>query len=195
MPSFMRVIDDRVGYPLRCRNLVRKLAPYLYGATTVLDLGSSSGRLAQQLSKALPGVSFSGVDTCVQPVSFIPVSRSDGKKLPFPDASFDCVMMVDVLHHDTDPWSIMMESARVARKFVLIKDHYWKSRLDFLTLKYSDYIGNKPYDVSLPYNFLRMEDWEGLISSLGLKVVASERFRYKHPPMDMCRQVIFRLQK
>ncbi len=39
----------------------------------------------------------------------------DGRRLPFPDASFDTVMSIQVLEHTPHPWDLVAEMARVLR--------------------------------------------------------------------------------
>ncbi|MCA9371997.1 class I SAM-dependent methyltransferase [Candidatus Woesebacteria bacterium] len=125
MLTIIKWINENIVFPLRWNYLVAYLSPYLQNATDVLDLGASCGRLANELSKKFPKIHFVGVDTHVQPKTFIPIKKYDGKKIPFPDNSFDCVMIIDVLHHDKNPEHILKEAKRVSRKYILIKDHYW----------------------------------------------------------------------
>jgi SAM-dependent methyltransferase len=42
--------------------------------------------------------------------------RYDGRRLPFPDESFDTVMSVQVLEHTPDPAGLLVEMARVLRR-------------------------------------------------------------------------------
>ena len=193
MIHLMKWFNERIGFPLRWKYLVRYLSPYLKNSRNVLDLGASCGRLANELSNKLPDTYFVGVDTNVQPKSFIPIKKYDGKKIPFPDNSFDCVMIIDVLHHDENPAIILQEARRVSKKYILIKDHYWNNKFDFLLLKYSDYFGNKPYGVALPYNFLNIANWESLIKESNLKIVKTQRFRYNL--FDPCKHIIYLLNK
>ncbi|MFC1627372.1 class I SAM-dependent methyltransferase [Patescibacteria group bacterium] len=193
MKLLMKWINETVGFPLRSKYLVKFLYPYLKNTNKVLDLGSSSGRLAKDLSKYLPNVNFVGVDTHVPSKTFIPVKKYDGKRLPFPNNSFDCVMMIDVLHHSNNPEMIIKEAKRVSRKFVLIKDHYWKNKLDFLLLKFADYIGNKPYGIPLPYNFLKITNWKKIIKNTKLKITKSQKFHLCF--LDFCNHIIYLLKK
>lgn len=172
--------------------LAKILIPYLEDADSVLDLGASDGRLAKNIQAKLK-IKFIGVDTVVQPKTFIPIRKYGGKKLPFRDNSFDCVMIIDVLHHDKSPQKIIAEAKRVAKKYILIKDHYWNNKLDLMILKLADYIGNKAYGINLPYNFLNLKSWKDLIDNNSLTVVKSQKFQYSilHP----LKQVIFKLKK
>ena len=193
MLNMIKLFNEKIGFPLRWKYLVSRLSPYLNDVNKVLDLGASCGRLANELSKKHPKIDFVGVDTHVQPKTFIPIKEYDGKKLPFPDNSFDCVIIIDVLHHDENPEIILKEAKRVSKKYILVKDHFWNNKLDFLLLKYADYFGNKPYGVKLPYNFFKISDWNNIIRKVNLKITKSEKFRYNF--IDPCKHIIFLLQK
>lgn len=178
---------------LRYRYLVKILSPYLEGYRDVLDLGSSSGKLAERLLHNIPGLRFIGVDVHVLSAPRIPMVEGNGRRLPFGNDTFDCVMMVDVLHHDEHPKELLAEAKRVARHCVLIKDHYWENRLDLALLRYSDYIGNRLYGVKLPYTFLDLQSWHSLIRSYRLKISGSSKFKFN--ALDPCKHVIFELHK
>ena len=99
----LRQHNERVGFPRRKTDLVKKLVPYLRESRTVLDLGCSDGSLAYLMSKKLPNVKFVGIDTVRQTKQYIKTYQYDGKKLPFKNNSFDSVLIVDVLHHYFKP--------------------------------------------------------------------------------------------
>jgi hypothetical protein len=79
-------------------------------------------------------------------------------------------MFVDVLHHTHGIQQLLAEASRVSRRFVLIKDHLAESRLDFKTLQFMDWIGNRPHGVVLPYNYQSRAQWNGYFSAVGLTV-------------------------
>jgi len=187
---FLKKLDEKVLFPARFRMLTNWLAPYLRDCQKILDVGSSDGRLAKCLQAAVGG-EFIGVDVLVQPNPAIQVERYDGKRLPFEQKLFDCVMMIDMLHHAENQGELLAEARRVSRKYILIKDHYWKNWLDFQVLKIADYIGNKPYGVNLPYRYKTLEAWEQMFRRHGLKEVKRKVFRFT--PIDPTKQVIFKL--
>ena len=121
----------------------------------------------------------------------IPVSPFDGLHLPFDTGCFDMVTLIDVLHHTDTPGTLLGEAARVSKGPVLVKDHYWKTRADLWTLRFSDYLGNRGHGVALPYNFQRMEQWDRIFADLSLTAVSTERFHYG--AHDLTKQVIFLL--
>ncbi len=117
-----------------------------------------------------PDVECNGVDVLVRPDTIIPVMEFDGMTLPYEDNSFDCVLIVDVLHHTDHQERLLKECVRVARQCVLIKDHRCESHLDRLTLKGMDWVGNKSHDVNLPYRYLSNTQWEALFETVGVIV-------------------------
>lgn len=146
-------------------------------ATTILDVGTGDGHLARHLTQ-VSDAKFLGLDVCPQPKTFIDVCHYDGHTFPFENNTFDCVLMVDMLHHADNIPRLVSEASRVAKHFILIKDHFWKTRLDWLTLKFADYIGNIPYNVPLPYNYLRLEEWRELFEQHALETVSHDTFKY-----------------
>ena len=92
---------------------------------SMLDIGCSDGRVAARVAAALGIEDVRGVDVQLQPDPVIPVVEYDGLELPFEDAQFDLVTIVDVLHHADDPRAVVREAVRVLRPEgrLVIKDH------------------------------------------------------------------------
>ena len=151
----------------------------------ILDVGCGSGLVAALLKRKRPDIEILGVDVLVRDETYIPVQAFDGGRLPFADRSFDVVLFSDVLHHTPDPLALQSEAQRVARQFVLIKDHYKKGLFAATRLRLMDWVGNARFGVSLPYNYWTEPQWhaawqqlglrpERLISSLGLYPVPAD---------------------
>jgi ubiquinone/menaquinone biosynthesis C-methylase UbiE len=99
-----------------------------FGCDTFLDVGCGTGRGVQFFLERGRKV------TGVEPVSAliqqavgkgIPESlviEGSGYSLPFADKSFDAVFECGVLHHVEDPYRIVQEMMRVARKAVFLSD-------------------------------------------------------------------------
>jgi SAM-dependent methyltransferase len=187
MSSFRSIQES-----LRHSYLVDILTPYLEGYHSVLDLGAASGLLANRLVDSIPGLSLVGVDVLVGSQPCVPMVVGNGKRLPFAGDAFDCVMMVDVLHHDENPQELLAEAKRVSRGSVLVKDHYWQNRLDLVLLRWADYIGNRLYGIRLPYAFLNLASWRNLIVCTGMRVVRSARFRFG--ALAPCKNIVFELR-
>ena len=131
-----RLIPDRRSVILA--NLIRPLLP---NSGRVLDVGCGDGRVASRWTETL---AVEGIDVLARDDALIPIHAFDGLHMPFDDKSFDAVTLVDVLHHTDDPLVLLKEAARVTRAIVVIKDHIAETKLDHLTLRMMDWVGNAP---------------------------------------------------
>jgi SAM-dependent methyltransferase len=117
-----------------------------------------------------PGVTVKGIEPVLRERSNRSVEQFDGKAIPFPDRSFDVVMLVDVLHHTDDPIVVLRDAARVARRALIIKDVLRDGFMVDTTLRFMDRVGNLRYGVPLPYTFWSRQKWVSSFDDLGLKV-------------------------
>jgi SAM-dependent methyltransferase len=92
------------------------------GGHSVLDLGCATGNYCVALSKA--GFDVKGADINHR---YVETARARGvdayvadSRTPFPDKSFDTVLLFEVLEHVPDPAETLAEARRLARKNVLI---------------------------------------------------------------------------
>ena len=161
---------QRLVYGRRIRVLTGHLADILPRNAQVLDVGSGDGLLARRVMDLRPDVSIRGVDVLARPTSHIPVRIFDGVTLPFPDRSFDAVMMVDVLHHASQQDALLGEMARVTRGVVVIKDHLVQGLLAHPTLRFMDWVGNVRHGVALPYAYWSRARWEQAFAAARLQV-------------------------
>jgi SAM-dependent methyltransferase len=156
----------------RVRVLACHLAELLPAGARVLDVGCGDGALDAQLMGRRPDLSIEGIDVLVRPRNRIPVRSFDGRRIPHPDASFDAVMLVDVLHHAQDPAALLGEARRVARRCLVVKDHLLSGRLAGATLRFMDRVGNQRHGVALPYCYWTPEAWAEAFRAEGLTVSA-----------------------
>lgn len=134
----------------------------------VLDVGCGHAHVTKALQEMFPHISFVGVDVLVRPNTAIPVVAYDGKTLPFEDKSFDAVMTIDVLHHTDDPVATLKECVRVARRFVLVKDHISDSFYDDIRLRFLDWFGNRPFGIPMTYEYLSSKEWKAAFDAAGV---------------------------
>ncbi len=159
----------------RVRVLSEILDRHLPPNSTVLDVGSGDGQLAHRIQQRRPDLRIRGVDVLVREKTFVPVAAFDGKQIPEAAGSYDLVMLVDVLHHTSDPMVLLREAARVASKGVVIKDHLADGFLARPLLKWMDRIGNARYRVALPYNYWPEKRWQEAFRAAGLAPRSWER--------------------
>lgn len=106
-----------------------------------LDVGCGTGTLAARL--AASGYQMAGIDPSEGMLEVlrkrapdVEAVRAEGTAIPFPDASFDLVLSVAVMHHIADPAEVrgtLAEMTRVTRPGgrILVWDHnprnpYWR---------------------------------------------------------------------
>lgn len=98
--------------------------------TSILDVGSGTGRALLRLREALPAVSVMGVEP-VEELRQVGHSKGiaaedlvdgDATALAFTDGQFDLVCSFGVLHHVERPERAVAEMLRVSRRAVFISD-------------------------------------------------------------------------
>jgi len=143
----------------RLKVLATVLSEAVEPGHTVLDLGCGDGRLGSRVLEMRPDLTWLGGDTMSRLAAQIPAFQYDGHRLPLPDDSVDSVVIVDVLHHTEDPAPVLEEAARVARHWIIVKDHLREGFLAEGTLRFMDWVGNARHGVALPYNYLDRSEW------------------------------------
>lgn len=151
--------------------LAQLLAAQIPPGASVLDIGCGDGTIGSSIAQLRPDILIQGVEFMIRPECKIVCRSFDGLTLPFPDGSFDLCLFVDVLHHTQDPAILLREAARVTRSFVMLKDHIKENTLDDITLRFMDWVGNRPHGVVLTYNYQSRKQWAALFSMCGLKEV------------------------
>jgi SAM-dependent methyltransferase len=155
----------------RTRVLAKMLAAQIPQRASVLDIGCGDGTVGSLIKELRPDVAMQGVEFLVRPGCKIECRQFDGSSLPFPEASFDVCLFVDVLHHTENPEALLREAARVSRTFVLLKDHLDENFLDDMTLRFMDWVGNRPHGVVLTYNYQSRKQWAEHFSNCALAEV------------------------
>ena len=104
---------------------VSLLTPHLEPGASVLDIGCGEGYVLDELvARGVTGVQ--GVDIVdIRRNKDYPFRLYDGETLPFPDRSFDLVVLSFVLHHVPNERKLVLleEALRVSRgKIVVVED-------------------------------------------------------------------------
>jgi SAM-dependent methyltransferase len=173
--NFVDRYHARHIYDRRVRVLSDHVSRLLPENASVLDVGCGDGLLASRIIERRRDVRIEGIDVLARPMSHVPVRLFDGRSIPHSDRSFDVVTILDVLHHTDDPRLLLRESARVARRIVIVKDHLREGLLADATLRLMDAVGNARHGVPLPYNFWTELEWRCAFAEVGLRPITFER--------------------
>lgn len=169
--SLIRAILDVVNNRRYKKEIIDSLHPLLKDDSFVLDIGCSDGYLANQLIMQNQTLHILGADIHYPHMSKIPSVIYNGKRLPFPDATFDVVLAVDVLHHTEDIMVVIREMSRVSKHDILIKDHVWDgNRITWLFLSFFDWCTNAPNRIHCTYNYPRLDQWQNYFKALSLTI-------------------------
>ncbi|MDO8748034.1 MAG: class I SAM-dependent methyltransferase [Candidatus Omnitrophota bacterium] len=154
----------------------------------VLDVGCGNGVVSELLKERL-GIDLYGTDIIDYSKRNIPFKKmTTSEKLPFADASFDCVMFNDVLHHTDDIKAFIAEGSRVADTILIFEDSS-----SFL-LRLVDVVLNHFYSPQMPrpLNFKTQEEWQLLFKQLGFEYEAGKLF---YPSWYPFKHFAFRLKR
>jgi ubiquinone/menaquinone biosynthesis C-methylase UbiE len=140
------------------------------GLKTILDFGCGGGINFVNIAKNLPGIQVHGFDytptriefarkLCAQlGLSDANLSVADGRKLSFPDKSFDATFTCQVLEQiDADAELALREMGRVTRKKIILIE----PALEMGNLTQKLYIYHQGYLRNLPEKIARvLQDWK-----------------------------------
>ena len=172
MSKLLQSLHNKYVFQRRIQVLSNEVASVLGDAKTILDIGCGDGTISKlSAEKKGNGVKFSGIDVMARPTCAIDFKLFDGYTIPHPDNAFDACMFIDVLHHLNHIKEIIAEAKRVASQYIIIKDHLYKNQFDYDTLKFMDWVGNKPHSVEVIFNFKKEEFWKQLFEELGLEII------------------------
>lgn len=92
----------------------------------------------------------------------------DGKKMPFAAQSYDVALLPTILHHTPEPDDIIRESARIARRLIIIEDVYEGRFMEWLT-KRMDSLMNLEF-FGHPHSNRSDRQWRSSFAYMGLKL-------------------------
>jgi SAM-dependent methyltransferase len=159
-------------YRERLRVLSSRIVEHLRASDAVLDVGCGNGLLGHTIWKhprCPSGVTVEGLERAPRGAEPIRVHRYDGLVMPLADASYDVVIVADVLHHEHDPDRLMRECVRVAKRCVIVKDHQVSGVLARQRISLMDWAANAPHGVPCLYRYLTPEQWDDFPGRFGLR--------------------------
>lgn len=164
--ALLGIHHRRVRLP-RTERVARALAGQIGSARSLLDIGCGEGSVALAIAAKVGASRVAGVDVKVQPGVPIEVAEYDGLHLPFPDKTFEAVVISDVLHHCQDPAAVLREALRVAERVVAVKDHFRFGPVSEKLLLWMDQVGNAAHDIHVRGTYFGPREWADLVAAAG----------------------------
>ncbi len=166
----------------RVRVLADNLSGLIPRGARVLDIGCGDGAVGGAIATRRPDISLMGVEVLIRPQTRIPATPFDGLTLPFPDRAIEVALLVDVVHHASDPRRLLVEAARVATTAVIVKDHYLRGLFARPTLAFMDRVGNARHGVATPFHYWTPEQWHDAFRLMNATVRAERTHLGLYPP-------------
>jgi SAM-dependent methyltransferase len=154
----------------RVERLAEQIAPLLPPNARVLDLGAGDGAIARAVLSRRPDLTITALEVKIRHATLIQEIKYDGHTIPFREAAFDCVILIDVVHHTWNPVRVLAEARRVAGYRVILKDHVAGSSAARLTLSFMDWVSNAEYGINMPYTYWSRAEWSDMLTRAGLEV-------------------------
>jgi ubiquinone/menaquinone biosynthesis C-methylase UbiE len=136
----------------------------------VLDVGCGEGYVLDELARR--GVEAHGVDIVdLRRLRSCPFRLYDGQSIPYPDASFDLVMLSFVLHHvpDEGKLGLLREAIRVSRAKILVVEDTPSSAVDRLASRRHGHAYRRKIGSTAGFGFLTRGEWRWLFRGLGFE--------------------------
>ncbi len=152
----------------RINPILNEITPYLRKNDRILDIGSGSCVVAKRLQDS--GYEVTLLDVIDKSVysDFRPIIY-DGKKIPFPNNSFDVAFLITVLHHAREPIEVLREATRVARRIIVMEDLYKGLLQKYLTFVMDSFLNREFF--GHPHTNMTEEHWREVFDKLGLRVL------------------------
>jgi len=153
---------------MRTSFLAKKISTFLNKDETVLDIGAGEGLIGQYLNDSL-GFKIEMIDVANHNRSRLPILVYDGKKLPFERDSFDCVLLIFVLHHAKDKKALTEEAIRVARKRIIVVEDTPESKTGkFFWLVFERLVN---FNIAHSAGTQTRAEWREYFNRMGLRAV------------------------
>jgi len=152
---------------LDCQDFIQK-------GSKILDLGCGSGIAGKSFQKFFQAEVI-GVDIKDNRIYPIPFELIDGKKLPFPEKSFDVVLINYVLHHSGDSILLLKEAKRVAKDKIVIYEDLPEDLLSRIICKIHGISFDKIFKNQNQTSFKFEREWEEAFKKIGLNTIFKKR--------------------
>ena len=161
-------------YERAAKKMCLDSADFIEKGSKILDLGCGSGIIGKKFQDFFKA-EILGIDVVDKRVEKIPFQIYDGKNIPFPENSFDLVLINYVLHHAENPEALLIEAKRVAKNKIIIFEDLPEGFFSKIYCKLHQLSFDKLFRNPSKTSFRTEENWEKIFKELGLNVIFKKR--------------------
>lgn len=96
--------------------------------------------------------------------------------MPYEDKTFDCALLITVLHHTPNPEEVIKEAKRVAKRVLIIEDTFSNALQEKITY-FADSLVNMEF-VGHPHTNKTDQGWKERFDSMGMSLDTSETWSF-----------------
>ena len=160
-------------YEIAAKKMCLDCVDFIDKGSKILDLGCGSGIVGSEFQEFFKA-QVTGVDIQDRRIKKIPFQIFDGFRIPFPDNSFDIVLISYVLHHAKNPEVLLKEAKRVSRGKIIIYEDLPEGILSKLRCRLHQ-VSYNIFQKGSFWSFKTKKEWEELFKKLGLKIICEKK--------------------
>jgi ubiquinone/menaquinone biosynthesis C-methylase UbiE len=181
-------------YKRAAEKMCQDCEQFIEKGSKILDLGCGRGITAETFRNYFQA-EILGADIGDQRVVDLPFQMINGRNLPFPDNSFDVVLISYVLHHAESPMELLKEAKRVSRDKIIVYEDLDEPGI----AKFTCWLHKLTYKISAPFQgnsieFYDEEGWEKLFNQIGMKTIFKKRVAPKFSWLYPASNILFVLK-
>ena len=163
-------------YSFAAKRMCLECSDFIKTNSRILDLGCGSAIIANEFQKFFRAevVGADVGDHRILPINFHLI---DGFSVPFPDKSFDTVLINYVLHHSQNPLALLKEAERVAKDKIIIYEDLPEGFFAKLCCIIHANIFDTFFKNTAKTSFKTKKGWKEVFRNLGLKLFFEKRVR------------------
>lgn len=174
--AFLKPTQIEINQNARASRCFNTVKDYIVG-DVVLDYGCGKGLLGAKIQADLNKKAIL-VDNIDFNKTTLPLLISDKEgKTSLESNSIDTSIAYLVLHHMDNPLSGLKELARVTKQRLILMEGYIEEESQLYINRSIDWFFNRillGVDMNVPFNFLKVKQWEVLLNEVGFKLVKTE---------------------
>lgn len=159
----------------RASAIIEEIKPFITKKDRIMDLGSG----LCDVTHTLRGRNYNITAVDIKDLSvfedLIPIVY-DGRKLPFPDDSFDICLLLDMLHHTPNPENIIMEAKRVSKKLIIMENIYQGTRQKYLSFIMDSVTNMEFFDH--PHTNKTDTAWKEIFKKFNLHLISAQHHKF-----------------